>query len=62
MPDDQDLSRNAIDSPKSSKTQFTQGGSPAYLAILEALKADNPQDVSKPNLSVMMMQAQQGRA
>ncbi len=41
-------------------TQFTQGGNPSYSHTSE--KAPETSELSKPYLSVMMKQAQQGRA
>ncbi len=43
-------------------TQFTQGGNPSYSRTSVKAPSQETSELSKPDLSVMMKQAQQGRA
>ena len=53
---------NRDNATASSGTQFTQGGNPSYSHTSGKAPSQETSEPSKPVLSVMMKQAQQGRA
>ena len=61
MPEERDISRNVAVEPELSKRHYAEGGSPSHPRKAQApVSSVNGQPV-KPDLSVMMLQAQEGR-
>jgi hypothetical protein len=63
MPDIAEVPNSSTDRATASPgTQFTQGGNPSYSHTSGKSPTQETSELSKPDLSVMMKQAQQGRA
>lgn len=61
MPDTPDIPDHAVGKPASASPQFAQRGLPTYRSNAQTANPATTRDPLKPDLSMMMLQAQQGR-